>query len=121
MDEVLLRFPHLGEQIFQSLDFENLSNCTRVSKCWDNFIFANEKVVGSQSLIEIIQNNCGKRPKHLKDLLYKVYGAGPGQVRSLKIREGELRPGDMVYVKLSSWEIFDNKIIIYSPVIRLQL
>ena len=44
MDEVLLRFPHLGEQIFQSLDFENLSNCTRVSKCWDNFIFENEKL-----------------------------------------------------------------------------
>ena len=88
MDEVLLRFPHLGEQIFQSLDFENLSNCTRVSKCWDNFIFENEKVVGFQSLIEIIQNNCGKRPKHLKELLYKVYGAAPGQVQSLKIQEG---------------------------------
>ena len=77
MDEVLLRFPHLGEQIFQSLDLENLSNCTGVSKCWDDFIVENEKVVGSQSLIEIIQNNCGKRPKHLKELLYKVLEIKP--------------------------------------------
>ena len=109
MDEVLSRFPHLGEQIFRSLDFENLSNCTRVSKCWGNFIFENEKVVGFQSLIEIIQNICGKRPKHLKELLYKVYGAAPGQVQSLKIQEGDIRPGDMVYVKLSNWEMLRQK------------
>ena len=58
MEEILLRFPHLGEQIFQSLDFENLSNCAQVSKFWHDFI-NNEKIITSHLLIEFIQKCCG--------------------------------------------------------------
>ena len=60
MDEILLRFPHLGEQIFQSLDLENLSNCWEVSKFWWDFI-NNDKIITFQLLIESIKKYCGKR------------------------------------------------------------
>ena len=60
MDEILLRFPHLGEQIFQSLDLENLSNCWQVSKFWWDFI-NNDKIITFQLLIGSIKKYCGKR------------------------------------------------------------
>ena len=38
MDEVILRFPHLGVQIFQELDVGSLLNYKQVSRSWENFI-----------------------------------------------------------------------------------
>ena len=38
MDEVILRFPHLGVQIFQELDVGSLLNYKQVSGSWKNFI-----------------------------------------------------------------------------------
>mgnify|MGYP001322839482 CR=1 FL=1 len=38
MDEVILRFPHLGVQIFQELNIGSLLNCKQVSRSWKNFI-----------------------------------------------------------------------------------
>ena len=38
MEEVLLRFEHLGEDIFDSLDNKSLTTCKKVSKMWNNFI-----------------------------------------------------------------------------------
>ena len=38
MEEVLLRFPHLGEQIFKKLLNKNLLKCMNVSKTWYHFI-----------------------------------------------------------------------------------
>ena len=38
-EETFLRFPHIAEQIFESLDIQNLSKCQEVSKCWKEFIF----------------------------------------------------------------------------------
>ena len=38
MEEVLLRFPHIGEEIFDVLDEESLENCKKVCKIWKNFI-----------------------------------------------------------------------------------
>ena len=38
MDEVILRFPHLGVQIFQELDVGSLLNCKQVGRSWENFI-----------------------------------------------------------------------------------
>ena len=38
MEEVFLRFPHLGESIFQNLDNENLSKCLEVGRSWKSFI-----------------------------------------------------------------------------------
>ena len=35
MDNVLLRFPHLGEQIFENLADESLANCHQLTRtCW---------------------------------------------------------------------------------------
>ena len=38
MEEVLLRFPHIGEKIFESLDKKSFENCGKVCKPWKNFI-----------------------------------------------------------------------------------
>ena len=38
MEDVLLRFPQIGEEIFDSLDEESLENCKKVCRIWKNFI-----------------------------------------------------------------------------------
>ena len=38
MEEVFLRFRHLGEQIFELLDTGSLNKCTEVDKCWNEFV-----------------------------------------------------------------------------------
>ena len=38
MDEVLLRFPLLGEKIFNSLEYKSFIRCREVNKAWKNFI-----------------------------------------------------------------------------------
>ena len=44
MEEVLLRFAHLGEDIFYSLDDKSLANCRKICKTWKSFI-ENQKVL----------------------------------------------------------------------------
>ena len=38
MEEVLLRFDHIGEQIFEELDSQTLSKCGFVGKTWKLFL-----------------------------------------------------------------------------------
>ena len=38
MEEVLLRFPHLKENIFNALDNHAFAICKEVSKVWDNYL-----------------------------------------------------------------------------------
>ena len=38
MEKALLRFPHLGQQIFESLDPDSLRRSLAVSKSWERFI-----------------------------------------------------------------------------------
>ena len=38
MEEVLLRFPQIGENIFEFLDEKSLENGRKVCKSWKNFI-----------------------------------------------------------------------------------
>ena len=38
MEEVLVRFSHIGEKIFNSLDEKSLETCKKVSRTWKNFI-----------------------------------------------------------------------------------
>ena len=40
MEEVFLRFRHLGEQIFEQLDNKDLDKCSNVSKPWNEFTSA---------------------------------------------------------------------------------
>ena len=38
MEEVLFKFPHIKEEIFDLLDAKSLKNCTSVCKTWKNFL-----------------------------------------------------------------------------------
>ena len=38
MEKVFLRFGHLGEEIFNSLDDKTLTDCSKVGKNWNSFI-----------------------------------------------------------------------------------
>ena len=38
-EETFLRFPHVAEQIFETLDIQSLSKCQEVGKSWQNFIY----------------------------------------------------------------------------------
>ena len=38
MEEVLIRFSHIGEQIFSSLDEKSLQRCKKPSRTWKNYI-----------------------------------------------------------------------------------
>ena len=42
MEEVFMRFPHIGIQFFEKLDDSNLAKCREVSKSWKNFIDSKE-------------------------------------------------------------------------------
>ena len=42
MEEVIARFPHLGEQILNSLRNKSLADCREVSQTWQEFI-SNER------------------------------------------------------------------------------
>ena len=43
MEEVLVRFPHIGNQVFQQLDNEDLIKCRKISPSWNEFI-GNQKL-----------------------------------------------------------------------------
>ena len=38
MEEVIARFPHLAEYIFNSLSNKTLADCRKVNKAWKGFI-----------------------------------------------------------------------------------
>ena len=38
IDELLTRFPQVGQKIFEKLDNQSLMNCKQVSKLWYNFL-----------------------------------------------------------------------------------
>ena len=38
MEDLIMRFPHLAEKIFDSLENKSLTTCQEVSKSWNNFV-----------------------------------------------------------------------------------
>lgn len=38
MEEIIFRFPHLAEQIFEELDSHSLVKCKKTSRTWNEFI-----------------------------------------------------------------------------------
>ena len=56
MEEVLLRFPHLGEKTFKILSNKNLIKCEIVSKAWYQFII-NQKFYKQRVYYENLQKN----------------------------------------------------------------
>ena len=55
MEEIILKFPHLSEEIFNCLDNESMINCKEVSKIWCDYI-SDQKFYH----IRIIPLNVGK-------------------------------------------------------------
>ena len=76
MEEVLLRFPHIGEEIFNALDEKSLQNCKKVGRTWKRFIQdPNQKLLW----IQIIK-------KQEKDIYIKKYLNSPPKWNKLKIQ-----------------------------------
>ena len=66
MEEVLWRFPHIGEQIFKNLSNKNLVKCKLVNKSWYHFI-NNQKFYQQRIYYENLQKNVdgyGETPLH---------------------------------------------------------
>ena len=70
MDEVLIRFPHLGENIFQKLDSKSLIKCKTVNRTFNNFL-----KVEKSSCFRVIQwyTNCSETL--MKEVVKKSGGA----------------------------------------------
>ena len=60
MEEVLLRFSHLGEYVFDQLDNKSFARCRIVSKSWKSF------VDDEQLPFRIIKNEPGLQKKDLQ-------------------------------------------------------
>ena len=54
MENVLLRFPHIGCQIFEQLNNPLLTNCREVSNSWKNFI-DNERLPWTRLIVQYIK------------------------------------------------------------------
>ena len=91
MEELILRFGHLSEQIFDSLDNEYLSNCRKVCRNWCQFL--NESKCFNARIIPAIQQREGKLHQlgvdlridisHFKRLKMKVILTALDQVNQL--------------------------------------
>ena len=38
MEDMLWRFPHVGEQVFKKLSNKSLIKCMKIARTWENFI-----------------------------------------------------------------------------------
>ena len=96
MEDMLWKFPHVGEQIFTKLSNKNLAKCKKISRSWDYFI-TNEKFCKQRVLRQclVLQIPCTEirasfsslkreRKTHLMLLrcekLYKTYIFCPGKL-----------------------------------------
>ena len=78
MEEVLSRFPLIGEEIFVSLDEGSLKNCKKVCKTWKNFIEdPNQNFMWIQSIQEHENNAIVKDTKWEKEFPLKTFIGGP--------------------------------------------
>ena len=76
MEEVLLRFPHIGEAGFDCLDEKSLENCRKVCRTWKNFIEdPNQKLLWIQMI-----------KKHEKTINMKNYIKSPRKWSKLGIQ-----------------------------------
>ena len=55
MDEVLIRFPVIGQKIFKELDNKNLAKCRNVSKFWQHFL-DNDSLLWKRRIEKYAQN-----------------------------------------------------------------
>ena len=62
MEEILWRFPHIGDQIFNRLSNHSLAKCKTISKTWNDFII-HEKFYKQRVAYEMIQKDKDKNGK----------------------------------------------------------
>ena len=65
MEEVLMRFSHLGQDIFDSLNNENLIKCRKINKSWKIFI-DNEKFSSKRIIKSFLKKSTKKFEMALK-------------------------------------------------------
>ena len=61
MEEIFLRFPHIGERIFEEIDNRTITKCREVTKSWNTFLsfrIINMYTDLSKSMIKQILNEC---------------------------------------------------------------
>ena len=77
MEEVILRFPHLGEDIFNWMNNENLQRSRNISRSWNDFI-SNQKFFWIRIIKDfILESNkdytdCPKKWKRNKTKLENI-------------------------------------------------
>ena len=59
MDEIIARFPHIGDQIYTELDNQTLTRCRQVCDSWRTFLDS-EKLIWARSILNYIEpeNSC---------------------------------------------------------------
>ena len=63
MEEVLLRFPHLANNIFEELDCRSMANCSKISRSWMKFL-KEEEILTKMRVLQLI----GLKPRNSKDI-----------------------------------------------------
>ena len=73
MDELFIRFPHIGQEIFNELDNKDLAKCRAISQSWRKFI-DEEKISWNRILSKYSLRN-GQSHLHIAALTgqYDVY------------------------------------------------
>ena len=70
MEDMLWKFPHVGENIFKKLSNKKLAKCKEVARTWEYFI-THEKFYKQRVKYEIIQkekDDIGMTPLHIAAL-----------------------------------------------------
>ena len=105
IEEILWRFPHIGEKIFKNLSNKNLVKCKIVSKSWNHFII-NQKFYQQRVRYEELQKKHWKKvEKRMVDLDIAIREAiyqEPDMVKSLiLIKELQLKKLPNIKMTLS--------------------
>ena len=116
MQQVLARFPHLGDKIFQILDPNTLIRCKEVSRTWDSFIRVkkycylqriNWYTNFSESLINKIVEKFGGGVI-VVSILSKIFGSNRPMPIGWEEREAHIPEGGKYYMnhitKSTQWE-----------------
>ena len=91
MEDMLWKFPHVGQQIFKKLSNKNLAKSKKVAKTWENFI-TNEKFYKEKVYYETKQN---EKDENGRTLLHKAVMDGNLTESKLIIKNVEEKnPGD---------------------------
>ena len=99
MEELLLRIPGLGENIFSQLDNKSLADCKKVSKSWNNFIsdqkFPSIRIIQKhvtnydENWKKAVTNTSTDTVKELATAVEKFFIPDPKRIPELQKRESD--------------------------------